>query len=446
VQTALTAEMQGHITAIRAWIAYMRGDPDRAAVLSRQALAVWPRMDAAVSSGLMCILGDGYVLQDDLPGGARAFAEATELAHSSGNIMLEVLVRTSLGSLHVTMGHLHEAEVTFQQALETALRVKSPVAGQVYAWLARVHRKWNHLATAKLYAEKAIEFSQKWGVVDTLACVNLFLATVLQAQNDIPGADQALAVASQIIHDHPLELPSMPWLGATRARLRLAQGNLDDARRWAETRGLSAEGKLDHRNEVEYLVLVRILLAEGRVAEATSLLSRLETMMECAGRHGNLIEVLVLQAIALDMQAYLQSALGVLKQALSLAQPEGYMRVFVDEGTPIETLLKVGMTEWQDSDLLAYTGRLLAAFHHGEAERPAPMAETLQVQPLVEPLSQRELEVLHLVAAGWTNQEIADKLVISVRTVKKHVENIHGKLGVSNRMQAALRARELNLL
>ncbi len=118
-------------------------------------------------------------------------------------------------------------------------------------------------------------------------------------------------------------------MGAIRARLWLAQGKLDDARRWAETRGLSAEGKLDLENEVEYLALVRILLAEGRVDEAMRLLSRLQSAMESTGRQGNLIEVLVLRAIALDMQADTSSALAVLERAVSLARPEGYMRVFL---------------------------------------------------------------------------------------------------------------------
>jgi len=446
VQAALPAEMQGHITAIRAWIAYLRGDLDRAAVLSRQALAVCPQMDAAVRSGLMSILGDGYLLQDDLPRGARAYAEAMELAHSSGNIMLEVLVRTALGSLKEMMGHLHEAEATFQEVLQTALRNKSPVAAQAYACLARVYREWNDLASARLYAEKTIESSHMWGVVDTLACGNLFLATVLQAQNDVPGANQALAVASQVIHEHPLELRSMPWLGATRASLWLAQGKLDDARRWAETRGLNAEGEFDLGNEVEYLALVRILLAEGRLEEAVRLLSRLQSAMESPGRQRSLIEVLVLRAIALDMQADHRSALAVLDQALRLARSEGYMRVFLDGGKPIETLLKTGMTKWENVDLLAYARQLLAAFYQEQAERPVPPTKTSQGDALIEPLSERELEVLYLVAAGYSNQEIADKLVISVRTVKKHVENIHGKLGVQSRTQAAVRARELKLL
>jgi LuxR family maltose regulon positive regulatory protein len=444
--TALPAEMQGHIAAIRAWIAYLRDDPDRAAAFSRQALEFCPQMDAAVRSGLLAIWGDGCLARNDLPGSARAFAEAVDLARSSGNIMLEVLSRTSLGALNQAMGRLHEAEATFQEALQTATRKKSPVAGQAYACLAFVYREWNDLESARLYAEKLVESSVTWGVVDALACGHLFLATVLQAQDDIPGANQAMAEASQVMHRHPLELRSMPWLGATRARLWLAQGKLADARHWAETRGLSVDGKLDLRNEVEYLALVRILLAEGRADDAARLLARLQKAMESTGRQGNLIAVLVLWAIVLDVQADTSSALAVLEQALSLARPEGYMRVFLDEGKPIANLLKIGVNKWEDRDLVVYARKLLAAFYQGEAQRPVPPAETVQGDAPIEPLTAREREVLHFVAAGWSNREIADKLVISVRTVKKHVENIHGKLGVTSRTQAAARARELDLL
>jgi LuxR family maltose regulon positive regulatory protein len=444
--TALPAEMQGHIAAIRAWIAYMRGDSDRAAVLSRQALDFCPHMDAAVRSGLMAIWGDGCLAQNDLPGSARAYAEAVDLARSSGNIMLEVVSRTSLGALHQAMGHLREAEAIFQEALQTAILNRSPVAGQAYACLARVYREWNDLVSARLYAEKLIESSAMWGVVDALACGHLCLATVLQAQDDIPGANQAMAEASQVMRQHPLELPSMPWLGATRARLWLAQGKLADARHWAETRRLSADGKLDLINEVEYLALVRILLAEHNVDDAAHLLSRLQRAMESTGRQGNLIAVHVLWAIVLDMQADTSSALAMLARAVSLAQSGGYVRVFLDEGKPIESLLKIGIKKWENHSLRAYARKLLAAFYEGEAERPAPLPRTPQGDTLIEPLTERELEVLHLVAVGCSNREIADKLVISVRTVKKHVENIHGKLGVRSRTQAAARARELKLL
>jgi len=445
-QAPLRAEMQGHIAAIRAWIACLRGDLDRAVVLSHQALELWPRMEVAVRSGLIAILGVGCRAHNDLTGAARSFAESMELAQCSGNVMLEVVGHTSLGRVSEMMGRLHEAEAIYREGLDRAILHKSPTAGQAYRFLANVYREWNDLASARLFAEKAIEPSRLWGHANPLVEALLTLARIHQAQNNIPETNRALAEVSQAIHGHLLEATTIQWIGAIRARLWLAQGKLDDARRWSEVQGLSAEAKLDLENEIEYLTLVRLLLAEGRVDGAQRRLARLQSAAESTGRQGSLIEVLVLQAVALDMQADTDAALAVLEQALGLARPEGYMRMFLDEGKPIETLLKTGITKWENDDLLAYARKLLAAFYQGEAERPVSLAETLPGGPLIEPLSERELEVLQLIAAGWSNQEIADKLVISVRTVKKHVENIHGKLGVRSRTQAAARAQELKLL
>jgi len=185
---------------------------------------------------------------------------------------------------------------------------------------------------------------------------------------------------------------------------------------------------------------LRILLAEGRVDEATRLLSRLQTPMEAAGRWGSLVEVLVLQAIALDMQAGASSALAVLEQAVRLARPGGYMRVFLDEGKPLEALLKHASTHWQDRDLLAYARRLLAAF----ADEGAPPAASQAPRPGV--LSARELEVLRLMATGCSDREISEELVIALGTAKRHAANIFSKLDVRNRTEAVTKAGQMGLL
>ncbi|MBN1135507.1 MAG: tetratricopeptide repeat protein [Anaerolineae bacterium] len=436
----LSAQMQGHITAVRAWIAYQKGEPDQAVVLSRRALELCPQMDPGISSGLMAIAGVGCRTQGDLTGAACAFAEALELAQSSGNILIEVAARTSLGELNQMTGRLHEAEAIYREALQRAILVQSPVAAQAYYALARIHREWNDLASARLYAEKAVEDYHIWGFMDALAIVYVFLANVLQAQNNFPEADHALAQGFQVVQGHALEPRLVPNLGAMRAKLWLAQGKLEDARRWAETRGLSAEGKFDLRNEIEYLALVRILLAEGRVADATRLLSRLQSAIESAGRQGNLVEVLVLRAVALEMQGDTPFALAVLEQAASLARPGGYMRVFLDAGKPIETLLKIAVTQWKDHDLVAYARKLLTAF----ADESVPPAGGQAPQPGI--LSERELEVLRLMAAGCSDREIAHELVIATGTAKRHAANIFDKLDVRNRTEAVTKARQLGLL
>jgi len=162
--------------------------------------------------------------------------------------------------------------------------------------------------------------------------------------------------------------------------------------------------------------------------------------MESTGRQGNLIGVLVLWAIVLDVQADTRSALAILEQAVSLARPEGYMRVFLDEGKPIETLLKIAIAQWQDRDLLAYARKLLAAF----AAEGGPPAVAQAPEPGI--LSERELEVLRLMAAGCTNQAIANELVIAIGTAKRHTANIFDKLDVRNRTEAVAKARQLGLL
>jgi len=203
---------------------------------------------------------------------------------------------------------------------------------------------------------------------------------------------------------------------------------------------LSPEGKFDLENEVEYLTLVRLLLAEGRVDEAQRLLVRLQSAVESTGRQGSLIEVLVLRAVALDMRADIQSALAALEQAVSLARPEGYMRVFLDEGKPIETLLTTGVTKWREPDLLAYAGKLLAAFADESVPPAAGQAPHAGI------LSDRELEVLRLMAAGCSDREIANELVIAIGTAKRHGANIFDKLDVRNRTEAVTKARQLGLL
>ena len=436
----LPIEIQGHIAAVRSWIAYIKGDRIGAADLSRQALKICPQMEPAVRCGLEAIQGDGYLVENDLPGAARAFTEARELARSSGNVMLEVISHAALGVMAVFMGRLSEAEAIYQEALQTAIRNKSPVAGQVYTDLARVYREWNDLTTVKLYAEKLIESGAMWGVVGAVACGHLYLAMILQAQGDIPGANLAIEESNRVMRRHSLENISNPWLGATRARLWLAQGRLEDVRHWVEIRRLSIEDKFDILHEIEYLTLVRILLAEGRMGAANRLLERLQGGMESTGRIGDLIGVLALKAMALHMQADTNLALEVLAKAIFLAREEGYVRSFIEAGKPLEPLLRKAVTQYKDRELVTYAQKLLAAFAVEGISSTAGQAVKLSI------LSERELQVLCLMAAGYSNKEIAEELVIAIGTAKRHTANIFDRLDVDSRTEAVAKARQLGLI
>jgi LuxR family maltose regulon positive regulatory protein len=232
----------------------------------------------------------------------------------------------------------------------------------------------------------------------------------------------------------------------------VVQGRLGEALGWVRDQGLSVNNELSYLREFDHITLARLLLAcylsdhsDGSISEVMGLLERLLKGAEEGGRQGSVIEILVLQAIAYHAQGDLPAALNPLQEALTLAEPEGYIRMFVDEGPPMAQLLLEAASHGIMSD---YTGKLLAAF---EAQQPSsagesPLPTPLAVQPLAEPLSQRELEVLRLLKTELSGPEIAHELVISLSTVRTHTKSIYSKLNANNRRAAVKRAEELHLI
>jgi LuxR family maltose regulon positive regulatory protein len=233
-------------------------------------------------------------------------------------------------------------------------------------------------------------------------------------------------------------------IAATRARVLAAQGRWDDALQWARDRGLSVDDDLSYLREYEHVTLARALVtrcrserAEQAVDGALGLLRRLLHAAEVGGRTGSVIEILVLQALGQEVRGDISAALPPLVQALTLAEPEGYVRVFVDEGAPMAVLVEAAA---QRGVAASYTRRLLAAFEEN-TQRATPVD-----QGLVEPLSGRELDVLRLLRTDLGGPDIARELVVSLNTVRTHTKNIYAKLGVNNRRTAVRRAEELGLL
>jgi LuxR family transcriptional regulator, maltose regulon positive regulatory protein len=241
---------------------------------------------------------------------------------------------------------------------------------------------------------------------------------------------------------------------AQAARLALAQGRVDDAAGWVRERGLRVEDEPSYPREREYLVLARVLLAQQAPEQALGLLERLHALAAAQARTGSVIQVRALQALARAASGDEQGALAALAEALALAAPEGYLRVFVDEGPPMAALLRRLLTAkppsqaGRDGDVSPdYLGRLVRAFGTPGSPPGSPAGRAAGVVAgLVEPLTDRELEVLGLLGLGASNRQIADSLVVTVETVKKHVAHILDKLGAANRTQAVARARQLGLL
>jgi LuxR family maltose regulon positive regulatory protein len=241
--------------------------------------------------------------------------------------------------------------------------------------------------------------------------------------------------------DVPNKVTSM--IAAWQARIWLAQDKLEAASQWMQKRGLDVDGELPFLREDEYVVLARILIARGRLDETARLLQRLLKAAEAGGRTSRMIEILILQALAFQAGGDTTRAMTALEKALTLAESGGFIRIFVDEGLPMARLLYEAATRGIMPD---YAGKLLAAFPDFEAI-PAAQSKIRNLKSeIVEPLSERELQVLQLIAEGLTNPEIAARLFLSLNTVKVHTRNIYGKLGVNNRTQAVAQARALGIL
>jgi LuxR family maltose regulon positive regulatory protein len=276
------------------------------------------------------------------------------------------------------------------------------------------------------------------------------MARIREAEGDLDGALDLLDQAERL-YDGNFS-PNVRPIATRKTRVWVVQGRLGEAFRWAREFQLSVENDLSYLREFDHITLARVLIARyrsdranGSISGAMGLLERLLKAAEERRGKGSVIEILVLQAMAYHAQGDLPAALLPLQHALALAEPEGYVRMFLDEGSSMLQLLGEASTREIMPD---YTGKLLAAF---EAEQlrsagESPLPTSPASQPQIEPLSQRELEVLRLFRTELSGPEIARELVIALSTVRTHTKNIYSKLNVNNRRAAVKRAEELHLI
>jgi LuxR family transcriptional regulator, maltose regulon positive regulatory protein len=445
-------EYAGRAAAIRAFIAFRRGDAPLTIELALQALEQLPE-DKAARGLVLWNLGIAYGWSGDLEAAAATWTEARAISQAAGNSYAAFMATFELAQMQEKQGHLHQADQSYRQALElVAERGGHPVAtGPLYVGRGELQREWNNLDTASRYLQEGIAHCQQTGNAVIMLLGYIALARVKQAQGDAAGAHTLIQQIEQILHMHHLPPLNTARLAAWHARLSLQQGDLALASRWAQECQLRVDDELSPPREIEYLTLVRVLITQRRLDEAVNWLAKLLQLAEAQGRTGSLIEILMLQAEALHASGETNQAMERLSQALSLAEPEGYIRLFVDEGVPMAHLLsqmrtrrgtnQPGSTGYREQ-LLALLGRA----HDENVSHSAVVVPGSGMDPLGEPLSERELEVLRLIVAGCSNREIADRLVIAVSTVKWYVNAIYGKLQVESRTKAIARARELNIL
>jgi LuxR family maltose regulon positive regulatory protein len=448
---SLLSNVPATIALDRAYLAELHGHAERALALVSRA-----RDELHEDEWMLHSNASGYLAVAEWLGGRPAEAErllasTIERWLDAGYLPLALRGWHHLGQVQRAQGKLDAALATYTRALGMAApraRAPLPGAGMAQVGMAEVAYQRGELDGALEQVSEGIERCRQLVYTPPLATGLATLACIRQAHGDPTGALAAIGEAERFAPSHGVTSLLNP-IPALRARLLLVQGDLAGAARWTQARGLDPDDEPVYPREPEYLTLVRVLLAEDRPDRALPLLERLRAAAEVEGRLSSLIEILALRALALAGVGDEPGGLVVLADALGVARPEGYVRVFADEGPPMAALLRrLASGNRRGGPAVAapardQLNRVARAFGplvgHGEPGRTAAV-------PLVEPLTGRELEVLRLIAAGKRNHEIAKELFVTLDTVKRHVTNILGKLGASSRVQAVTRARELELI
>jgi LuxR family maltose regulon positive regulatory protein len=445
---SVLANVPGAIAVLRADLARLRGDAARAVSWDRQALARLGEEDWLLRSHVAWNLAAAHWLRGELGEAERALAEVAAERRAASEGYVAMRIRYDLGHVQRAQGRLSTALRTHQQALEIAGETgqQPPPAGITHVGLAEVLYERDELDTALGHATKSIELCRQLAFTLPLATSLAMLARIRQAQGDPAGALDAIGQAERVKLS-PQVVALLNPVPVWRARLLLARGEVAEAARWANDRGLGARDEPSWPREGEYLVLARVLLAQQKPGPALGLLDRMYAHAAAQQRIGSVIELRALQALAYAAGGDRAAALAALAEALTLAAPEGYVRVFADEGAPMARLLgRLDAAQRSGEVPPQYLDRLARAFQPRRASARPTTRDTAGLAGPAEPLSGRELQVLGLLAAGRSNKEIADELVVVLDTAKKHVGHILDKLGAANRTQAVARARALGLL
>jgi LuxR family maltose regulon positive regulatory protein len=438
----------GMASAVRSWRARLRGDAPESVELARRALSLLPDEEAPHRNFAAVCLGDALRTIGDLSAASEAFAEAAEIGRAASYVDGTLTGMVLHARVQAERGCLRKAEEAFRRALRLLTEEGFellPAAGVVHIGMGVLLYERNDLDGAERELNRGMQLAERAREVSSLVWAYITFSQVKRARGDEERALEMAHEAEKVARASGADL-QIAIAGGWMTRLRLARGDLEEAAAFEQERTANADDAADAARVVDQVTSARLLHARGRHREALRLLEELGESAEAAGRAGDLIEVLALQALARWARNEKERAVSTLMRARALAEPEGYVRTFVDEGPPMVDLLSATLEACQRGRLdatgrvpVSYLAKLLAAVAQ---DASASATDTR----LSEPLSERELEVLALISAGESNREIAGKLFVSVGTVKTHINNLYRKLGARSRTQAVARAREMNLL
>jgi LuxR family maltose regulon positive regulatory protein len=437
--------LPGSIELYRSALALANGDLAGTVRHAREAMSLAPPDDLLVRAAAAGMSGLASWTTGDLEAAHQAYTECVAGLQRAGSISDVLGCCIALGDLRTAQGRLGDAMRTYEWALDLASGEpgEQPLRGtaDMHVGIASVLLERGDLTAAAEQVARSQRLGEHNGLRQNAYRWRVAMARVREAEGDLDGAIELLDEADRVYaRDYSPNVRPVP---AVRARVRVRRGELSHALEWARERGLSADDEPSYLREFEHLTLARLLLArhstervEALLDQAKTLLGRLLTSAEDGGRTGTVTEVLVLQALVQQARGDTASALAPLRRAVTLAEPEGYVRLFADEGPPMAALLKALARQ---AAAPRYVRRLLAAA--GRTEHTTPVT-----QALVEPLSDRELDVLRLLGTDLDGPDIARQLSVSLNTMRTHTKNIYAKLGVTSRRAAVRQAAELNLL
>jgi len=439
--------LQGRVAAVHAFMASYSGELGGVIQHARQAYDKLPDQDLTWRCLTGFVLGDALLYKGEMAEAHLVRLDTVNVSKKTGHYYLILIAHLRLAETLRYQGKLKQVADLCRRQMQFIDKngiSQTVAAGWLLALWGDVLAEKNKLEDAITQAQRGVDVAGRGRRdVSFFGWSNLYLLRILFSDGDVSGAEEVIRKMQNVVQKRDLPILAQKQLSAWQARIWVEQNDMEAATRWVEEEKLNPDGEFSFFNECQYIVYARILSAQGKTEDAIRIYQQLLEKAETGGRILRVIEILLLQAITYRTIEDGDQAMNVLEKALKLAEPEGFIRIFVDEGAPTARLLYEALSRKISTD---YVQRLLSAFPEEEKSRstsPQPASSELD---LIDPLSERELEILQLIAGGLSNQEIGSQLYLSLNTVKAHTRNIYGKLGVNSRTQAAAKARALGIL
>jgi len=421
-------DLIGRIASIRATLAVTQHQVEAIIVQARRALEYLHPDNLPVRTSITWALGYAYHLQGDRAAASQAYTEAISICQAIGHTIIAMMATIGLGNIQETENQLYLAAETYRRAVQLVGDPPPPPICEAYLGLARLCYQWNDLVAAQQHGEQSWQLAQQIENTDRFVACELFLVRLKLIQGDVAAAAALVAQAGQSARQHHF-VQQIPEVAAAQLLILLHQGQVDAAAHLAQTHELP-------------MSQARVHLAQADPLSALAVLAPHRQQVEARSWQDERLKVMVLQALAHQAQGEKEKAVQLLGEALALAEPGGFIRLFVDEGLPMAQLLADAAARGL---MPGYIRKLLAEFE-AENQKGQDKAYLPLTQPLIEPLSERELEVLQLIAQGLSNREISQRLFLALSTVKGHNQVIFDKLQVQRRTEAVARGRKLGLL